>query len=260
MTRLRQKARQTTVEDHPPGSLLPELYRMERGWATGMIVMTTRLLQQGLTGEEEVVEIGCGNGNLLYHYAQFLPNRRLYGIDLHPEAIDSTQRREHPSVDFAQADLHDLPFSTASVGAVLALDALDQGGVNLAEALSEVRRILRPGGLFFMRVSAHPWLYSTHDIAFNTQHRHERGQSIEALQKAGFVIERATYANFLFSPAAIATRMLQKWRIIPFASSMYHNPLLNHLVEIALRLETRWLRAMNLPFGLSLLIIARRAS
>jgi SAM-dependent methyltransferase len=198
--------------------------------------------------------VGCGDGGLLA--ALDAPGRVLIGLDLHPEALGRTQ--PGTAVTLVQADAQRIPCADGSMDTVLALDVLDQQGVDLAVALSESHRVLAPGGVLLLRVSAHGWLYGPHDAAFNSGRRYGRTELLRALADAGFHVRRLTYANSLLAPLLILQRLLQRWRVLPWSPALYRAGWSNRLVAAALKTEARWLRRRNLGFGLSLVVIAEK--
>ena len=83
------------------------------------------------------------------------------GADLHVQALGAAMDRAPGP--WLRADLQQMPLATESVALLIALDSLDQQGVDLPLALAELYRVLQPGGALLLRVSAHPWLEGPHD-------------------------------------------------------------------------------------------------
>jgi ubiquinone/menaquinone biosynthesis C-methylase UbiE len=97
----------------------------------------------------ELLEIGCGDGSIV----SALVAERLVGhgtgLDILPESI-AEGRNSHPELDLRVGDAADLPFAAGRFDAVLAstiLSSVPVGPARLA-ILSEVDRVLRPGGIF----------------------------------------------------------------------------------------------------------------
>jgi len=212
-----------------------------------------------------VLEVGCGDGDLLAALVTNQFTQPLIGLDLRPPESPGGGRQHSrkwnspghlPEVRLVQADTRRIPCADGSIGALLALDVFDQRGVMMAETLAESHRVLAPGGTLMLRISAHAWLYGPHDVAFNTGRRYGRAEMVEALTTAGFHLQRWTYANSLLAPLLVPQRLLQQWRLVPWQPSIYRARWSNRLVAAALDAEARWLRRRNLPFGLSLIVIA----
>lgn len=91
-----------------------------------------------------VLDLGCGPG----HVTAFLKEcgADVCGQDLSPELIAEARQR-HPNIPFETGDMLDLPDPDGSAAGVVAFYAIvhftpDQ----LARALAEIHRVLRPGG------------------------------------------------------------------------------------------------------------------
>ena len=124
-----------------------------------------------------ILELGCGSGRLLYILQSQFSHRTVVGADLHPLALAHAQNaRRHPP-PLLGARLQQLPFAAGRFAMVIAMDTMDQRDVDLLAALHESWRILRPGGILLLRVSAHAWLHGPHDTAFNTGARYEKGST-----------------------------------------------------------------------------------
>jgi SAM-dependent methyltransferase len=252
-------------------NLLPLLYDhdLTAGWHAGMVALTRRLLHGvRLPLAPRVLEVGCGGGDVLQMLATELPDAQITGLDLNELAVQTAASRPGQSAGLGQADLLRLPFRPRSFDLLLALDSLDQVGVPLGSALAEAWRVLLPGGQLLVRVSAYPWLYGTHDRAFNTGRRYTSHELLGALRAQGFQLVRATHANALLAPPVIALRMLGRLREgkTPAASSpgagsdLYASAAANRVVHTALTLEAQTLRWASFPAGLSLFALARKVS
>lgn len=204
-----------------------------------------------------VLEIGCGGGQLLADLQARWPQRTILGADLHPLAL-AYARRHARTVGLAQTALPDLPYADNTFALLLALDVFDQEGVELAAALAAGRRVLRPGGLLVLRVSAHPRLFGAHDRAFHTGRRYTWRELSHALASQGYTLRRVTYANFVLGAPVAGLRLLQRTQWVPWQPGLYSSPLANCVVAAALLLEAQWLCRANLPVGLSLWAIAEK--
>jgi SAM-dependent methyltransferase len=245
---------------YPRENLLPHLYEDEQqsAWSIGMRAITRGLLVDLVLPAGPILELGCGGGAFLAELRRVYPRRTLVGFDLHPVALAYAQRRLGAPAPVMQANLEKLPFANELFAAVIALDVLDQRGVDLAVALAEVRRVLRAGGGLVMRVSAHAWLHGAHDDAFNTGVRYNRATLSAPLRDAGFSLERLTYANTLLAPPAIVMRLLQQRNVLSATPSLRQSANVERLLSFALEQEAQWLRRRDLPTGLSLYALARK--
>ena len=107
-----------------------------------------------LTGDEDVLDIGSGDGKLTVQLATHVPRGSVLGIDGSPEMIALARERfpaaKHPNLRFEPGDARELPFdgqfdvvfSNATLHWVL-----DHGPV-----LRGIRRALRPGGRMLLQM------------------------------------------------------------------------------------------------------------
>ena len=154
-----------------------------------------------------------------------------------------------------QADAGMIPFRAGAFDLVLALDLLEQQGVNPEMALKEIRRVLRPGGRLLARVPAHPWLYGPHDREWGGARRYRRAELRALIQGAGFSVHRLTYANSLIFPLAALVRLGGRAGLLRDDLLWLAEPFGGFLLGL-LRSEARWLRKRDLPAGLSLVCLA----
>jgi SAM-dependent methyltransferase len=117
-----------------------------------------RLLLDALTGVEgDVVDIGCGAGNVVRAIAEYRSDLRLHGVDISAGALE-VARRAAPALDFQSAPAESLPFQDGSMSAVVMLDVLEHV-TDPAAVLREIHRVLKPGGLFHivLPLEVQPW-------------------------------------------------------------------------------------------------------
>jgi hypothetical protein len=101
-----------------------------------------------------------------------------------------------------------------------------------------------------------------HDRAVNVHHRFTRPEVAGLLAEAGLTPLRLTYLNTLLFPPIVLMRRVQN-ALFPSRAESDVEPAgwpLNAALLGVLRLETRLLRATDLPFGVSLFAVARKGS
>jgi SAM-dependent methyltransferase len=241
------------------GHLLPALFAPNHmaGWHAGMRAVSHALLGSVPAVPGAILEVGSGGGIFAAELAACHPHDQVIAADLSASAV-AYGHRQAPSAAWLQADLHRLPFSATSLQLIVALDVLDQREVSVAAALAEIRGALRPGGWLLLRVSAYSWLHGAHDDAFNTGRRYGRRELVRRVEDAGLDVRRVTFANTLLAPPVIALRLFQGWGVIPFQPAVYTSGVTNRTLGTALHWEAAWLGAHNLPFGVSLYLLAQR--
>lgn len=99
----------------------------------------------------DVLEVGCGPAVLWAKNLDRLPaGVRFVLTDFSPGMVEAARRAlgEHPAFDFRVADIQDLPFDAARFDAVIASFMLYHVP-DIDRGLREVRRVLKPGGVFY---------------------------------------------------------------------------------------------------------------
>src|SRR5918995_2024526 len=91
-----------------------------------------------------VLEVGPGTGGFAARVAAALPGVRLTAIDQSARFVELTRSR---GVDAREGDVQHLPFGDEAFDVVAALWLLYHVP-DVDRAIAEVRRVLRPGGLF----------------------------------------------------------------------------------------------------------------
>lgn len=97
-----------------------------------------------------VLEVGCGRGVALPGIARLCRPSELVGLDVDGDLIDEARQHvDAAGVDcrLVCADVRGMPFGDGSFDVVIDFGTLFHIP-RAAEALSEVSRVLRPGGLF----------------------------------------------------------------------------------------------------------------
>lgn len=101
-----------------------------------------------------VLDIGCGSGTLALRLTRQIPGITVIGIDGDPEILamaEEKRRRLGLPVEFRMAMAQKLPFGDETFDcAVSTLLFHHLGPAGKRSALNEVRRVLKPGGRFFL--------------------------------------------------------------------------------------------------------------
>jgi SAM-dependent methyltransferase len=245
------------------------LYALEESfwWFEGMREITAALLDPVCPPgcNRLILDAGCGTGGNLDWLQRYAGNEQVRGIDLSVDALKFCSAREHKLL--AQSSVTALPFVNNKFDLVTSFDVLPQlpreGDDN--RALREMCRVLRPGGIIFIRVAAYEWLRSGHDQALGTHQRYHLPTLRQRMERAGFRILRTTYANSFLLPVVIARRLVMKRvgladpgsDVKPLASGLRW---LDTAMKSALLAEARWLghQSHRLPAGLSAICIAEK--
>lgn len=221
-------------------------------------------------GTQRVLEVGPGTGSMIEVMTRY---GRMYAADAYLPALRLLieHRLSAAEVALVGADLLELPFPDARFALVGCFDVLYHQRVgDVAAAIAELHRVCAPGGYLAITDSAFPILRSSHDVATHAARRFRLPDLIGLLRGAGFEIAHATYLHALLFPAALAVRLGK--RALHGAPALSagrgqveaHSDLapvagwLNALLLSLYRIETPLAVRFRLPFGSSLMILARR--
>lgn len=229
------------------------MFRVEEAhwWYQSLRGMLTQFMEDFPTGGR-VLDIGCGTG------ANMPALNVASGIDYSIDAIQFC--RERGLTQTAAASATALPFADSSLDAAISCDVLCHRSIaNKADMLRECSRVLRPGGLLLLNLPAYAWLMSSHDDHVGTDRRFRMREIPDLLRCANMEPVRMTYWNTAMFPLAASVRLWRKIRP-PQASDLAagSGESVNGILSAVLRLECALSRAVQLPFGLSLMVLARK--
>jgi SAM-dependent methyltransferase len=207
------------------------------------------------------LEGGCGTG----YQAMLLQSERrpwrVFPVDLGWDGLKYA--RNMGVTNLSQADIATLPFADGAFNLVLSLDVIVHFPRGEEErAFRELARVLAPGGLLVLRVSALDLLRSRHSQFACERQRFTRARLARQVEETGVRVLRCTYANSLLLPVALAKfRLWEPLLRKPPASGV--EPVagwLDRLLYAPLALEAAMLRAgVNFPLGQSLVLIGEKA-
>jgi len=102
----------------------------------------------GVPDGARILEVGCGRGIALPAIRRLCRPSRLVGLDIDPELLDeATARVAGLDVELVAGDVRDMPFADASFDVVIDFGTCYHIG-RPAAAMSEIARVLAPGGRF----------------------------------------------------------------------------------------------------------------
>lgn len=232
-------------------------------WFVGRRRLALRLLKKALgvapppltpaSSGPVVLDLGCGTGVIASELAQW---SHPVGLDMSPQALAYCRQRGVEDLVLANGEA--LPIRSDSVDAVLALDIFEHIQDDRA-AFAEAFRVLRPGGVLVLSVPAFRWLWGPHDVALMHHRRYTRPEVRSCLQEAGFQVGRLSYSVFFLFPIVVLIRALEKLRRGPAKANLPQVPEWMNAMLIDLQdVEARWIESIALPWGSSVIAVARK--
>ena len=204
-----------------------------------------------------ILDAGCGPGANLAMLSEF---GDVTGMEMDGGARAYAQKTGLKVLDGHLPD--GAPFAPESFDLIGAFDVIehiedDQG------AVAGIQTLLKPGSAFLATVPANPWMWSTHDTHHHHFRRYTKASLTKLIEGAGFEIERMTYFNTFLYPVAAAVRLTRN----TFSASdrdasddrMPSAPV-NTVLKTIFSAELPVLSVIDLPFGVSLMVKARRGA
>ena len=205
----------------------------------------------------QIIDCGCGTGYNLRHVLE--PYGRAFGFDFNPDAIQRARSARRPLV---RADIQRIPFKSNTFDLATSFDVVQSVADDRA-ALSEMARVLKPGGSVVLNVTALDLLRGDHSDVWGELRRYTKERAADLVQNAGLEPSRISYLFGSLVPLMLAVRKAQTMRrryraptgdedlTVPSAP-------VNSALTALVRAEVALANRVTIPFGSSLLIVARK--
>ena len=222
-------------------------------WFVSRRRLALALLDRFAPQSADVLEVGSGTGALL---TELQETKRAIGLDFSPLAIGYCRERGLTNLLVGNAER--LPFRDTSFDAVVSLDTLEHVPDH-ESAVAGIARSLRPGGVLVLNVPAFRWLWGPHDVALMHHRRYTKSQVRDLLSSHGLRLEKLSYSVFLLFPFVVLLRFLDKFKWGPPKVSLprVSTPTNRFLVKLQ-DMEARWILAGSLPWGSSVIAVAKK--
>lgn len=203
-----------------------------------------------------LLDVGCGTGGFA---ALLKDDFNVIGIDTSDIALEYSSKRgiKHLHNCYLK-DFDKKPYG--SINAITMLDVIehieDDFGV-----VKEAYDLLEVGSYMIASVPAYQWLWSRHDEI----HMHYRRYNLEQFKKlfknAGFKIVYASHFNTILFLPAVLKRALDK---ITGGDKKNNSPIdevpdfMNSIFTKMFMIEKSWIPNVLIPFGLSIVLVAKK--
>ena len=216
-------------------------------------ILASQIGRLKLPKPAQILEAGCGPGGNLAMLQRF---GEVCAIE--PDEASRLYAAEHSGAD-VRAGL--LPQTAPDFGRafdlVAAFDVIEHVPDD-AGAVARLADYLKPGGHMITTVPANAWMWSEHDAA----HHHQRRYGLTAYRKlfenAGLAVRRASHFNTLLFPPIAAVRLAKTATGRTDGDDTMPPAPLNGVLKAVFGAERALLAAADLPFGVSILLIAQR--
>ena len=132
--------------------------------AIGVDPVLVAAVESGTRNQYRALDLGCGTGNYLKAQIERGPDSvRWDGLDASPDMIQVARGKLGLQAELAIGSVHDLPYADGVFDFIM-VRAVFHHFVDKSRALSEICRVLRPGGRLHLRNGAYEyrkqyWVY-----------------------------------------------------------------------------------------------------
>ncbi len=233
-----------------------KMYKMEttHWWSVGKRRIVQDVMTALTISPKKILDVGCGTGIILETFKNY---GSVVGIDNSEHALKFCKLRGEFKLTQANIEKQ-LPFKQNMFDTVFAFDVLEHLN-NDTCVMNELYRICKEGSYVIITVPAYQFMWSKHDESLHHKRRYSKKALKKVVQDAGFTLKKLSYFNTILFLPILAFRISHILR--REVKSDFYLPIpsfINWILLSLFSMEKYFLRKINLPFGLSLLCIARK--
>jgi SAM-dependent methyltransferase len=203
-----------------------------------------------------ILDCGCGTGHNL---RVLRPFGRACGLDLSEGGLALARDAGRPLI---RADAASVPFASGSFDLVTSFDMMQCTPTDQA-AVTEMARVVKPGGAVVISMAALPILHGDHSEVWQEYRRYTPAMARALAERAGLRVERVSFMFATLFPLMLVTRTWQRLTrpyrgvrddtdiTVPMAP-------VNAVLSGALSVEAALAQRLEMPVGSSLLVVARK--
>lgn len=190
------------------------------------------------------------------------PYGQAVGFDLTRAGTEFARAHGH---SVAQASIAEIPFKSGIFDLATSFDVFQvlPDAVEHA-AIKEMARVLKPDGYLLLHVAALDILHGGHSVLSQEVRRYTPSRLRRVVESAGFTIERLTFDHFSLLPMMLPVRLWHRLTAADSATVATEHEIavpiapVNAALTALVSLEAMALRAVNMPIGSSLMVLARK--
>lgn len=216
-------------------------------------------LRKYAPGLKSFLEVGCGTGFVISAISKQFPEARISGSEYLEEGLVYARQRL-PDTEFSQMDARNIHYES-ELDALGVFDVLEH--IKEDEAvLQQIFKALKPGGIVFITVPQHRWLWSAVDEYACHVRRYTANELHQKVCRAGYDIVRSTSFVSTLLPAMYVSRLSQRKKMninMDAMAELRINPVINKIFEGLLYFELYLISlGISIPAGGSRLLVARK--
>jgi len=216
-------------------------------------ILASEIARLPLPHPARILEAGCGPGGNLEMLKRFGEVKAI-----EPDEDSRSYAAAQSGLDVRAGLLPaPLPDFGQAFDLIAAFDVIEHVDDDAA-AVAALGDRLAPGGFMIATVPAYAWMWSDHDAAHHHKRRYRLADFRRLFESAGLRVRRASHFNALLFPPIAAVRLAKNAAGLTGGDEAMPPRPLNGVLKAVFRLEREVLKATDLPFGVSILLIAQR--
>ena len=215
------------------------------------------IARERFSADARVLDIGTSTGTNLRLLRELGFANRV-GLDLSDDAIRWCAEKGLGKVE--KGDVCNLPFGDAEFDLVLATDIIEHVDDDL-RAITEIRRVLAPGGTAIISVPAFQSLWGLQDEVAHHKRRYLKGELLDLIGRGGLACRESFYINYLlFIPIWAARQIIRVLNIEMASENQVNTPMLNRILTWIFTLDIATAKIIHPPFGVSIVAVTTRVT
>lgn len=223
-------------------------------WFEGRRSILKSLIEPLVDAQTAIMEAGCGSGGNLALLKSFGTVDAFEYDDFARRAAIAKS-----GLDIPYGALPDeIPYKGKHYDLIVLLDVLEHIEDDRS-ALMALSCHLKAEGHLLITVPAFPWMWSKHDEHHHHFRRYTRESLTQVAELAGLKVVESHYFNTLLFPLAFVARGLKTLLRRDTPDDQLPAPPINSALTWVFKLESRFIRQVSMPLGLSLAAVLVKA-
>jgi SAM-dependent methyltransferase len=203
-----------------------------------------------------ILDVGCGTG---YNLGLLARHGASFGLDLNERGLAHARDVGRPIM---RADTTRLPFADGTFDLVTSFDMMQCIPTD-REAVREMARVAKPGGVVVVSMAALAILHGDHSEVWQEYRRYDRATARALAEQAGLRVERVAFMFATLFPLLLVSRGVQRltrrFRDVRDDTDITIPPApVNGVLSWLLDVEAALSRRAGMPVGSSVFFVARK--
>ncbi len=217
-------------------------------------IIKSELQKLNLPNNAKILEVGCGTGGNLDMLAEF---GEVVGLEPNEFARKYIKETKKIQVESCYLPKKLPPLKAEEFDVIAMFDVLEHIEED-EETISCLKKYLKKNGYFILTVPAYQFLWSHHDVINHHKRRYVVKELVTIAQQENLTILKKSYFDFFLFPLIFALRTFHTLLGKKVEYAKMPNRLLGYLFYKIFSMERILLKYLRLPFGVSIMFVARK--